>query len=54
MSTERSFIKLSLLTIFALMVLNLANPANSQVVCSLDELVRELYDDIIDNGIIFK
>jgi hypothetical protein len=23
---------------------------NSQVVCSLDELIRELYEDIIDNG----
>ena len=22
----------------------------SQVVCSLDELIRELYEDIIDNG----
>lgn len=24
--------------------------SNSQVVCSLDELVREIYEDIIDNG----
>lgn len=23
---------------------------NSQIVCSLDELIRELYDDLIDNG----
>ena len=43
-------VKLSLLTIFAIFVLNLASTTNAQVVCSLDELTRELYDDIIDNG----
>ena len=50
MSTQRSFIKMSLLTIFTILVLNLASTTNAQVVCSLDELIRELYDDIIDNG----
>jgi hypothetical protein len=50
MSTQRSLIKLSLLTIFTILVLNLASTTNAQVVCSLDELIRELYDDIIDNG----
>ena len=50
MSTKRSFLKISLLTIFMILVLNLASNTNSQVVCSLDELIRELYDDIVDNG----
>jgi len=50
MSTQRSLIKMSLLTIFTILVLNLASTTNAQVVCSLDELIRELYDDIIDNG----
>ena len=49
-TTQRSLLKMSLLTIFAILFLNLASNTNAQVVCSLDELIRELYDDIVDNG----
>lgn len=56
MSIQRSLIKFSLFSIFTILALNLASSTNAQVVCSLDELIRELYDDIIDNGnfLLFK
>ena len=50
MSFQRSLIKVILLSIFSLQLFNLPSKANSQVVCSLDELIRELYEDISDNG----
>lgn len=50
MSIERSLIKMSLLTIMTILILNLATTTNSAVVCSLDELIKELYEDISDNG----
>jgi len=42
---KRSVLILSLITLSLFI-----NSAFSQVVCSQDELVRELYEDIIDNG----
>jgi hypothetical protein len=50
MSIERSLIKMSIMTIMTILILNLASSTNSAVVCSLDELIKELYEDIIDNG----
>ena len=48
MNLKRSVLKLLTLAL-VLVLLNL--PGNSaQVVCSEDELIRELYEDIIDNG----
>ena len=50
MSYKRSFIKFTFLTIAIILLFNLNTIINSQAVCSLDELVKELYEDIVDNG----
>ena len=50
MSYKRSFIKFTFLTIAIILLFNLNTMINSQAVCSLDELVKELYEDIVDNG----
>jgi hypothetical protein len=50
MSIERSFLKMSLYTIMTILILNLTASTNAAVVCSLDELIKELYEDISDNG----
>jgi len=43
------------LTLIAIIAFScLVNFATSQVVCSQDELIKELYEDLIDNGINFK
>src|SRR4051812_34244117 len=42
-----SIFKCSLLLIIFLFT---SNPINSQVVCSLDELITELREDLLDNG----
>ena len=50
MSYKRSLIKFTF-AIFGLILLsNLSTLVNSQAVCSLDELIKELYEDIVDNG----
>jgi hypothetical protein len=55
MSYKRSFLKY---LVFVVGIILLSNPnyfVNTQTVCSLDELIKELYDDIVDNGkIIFE
>jgi len=50
MSYKRSFVKFTVLTIAIIFIFNLNAYVNSQTVCSLDELIKELYEDIIDNG----
>lgn len=47
-----TFIKRSCILIFTVGIICLAliPSATSQVVCSADELIRELYEDLIDNG----
>jgi len=44
---KRSFILISLIAFSCLI-----NFSVSQVVCSQDELIKELYEDLIDNGTI--
>lgn len=46
MSYKRSFIRITIAFIFFAM----NSLVNSQAVCSLDELIKELYEDISDNG----
>ena len=41
--------KCSLIILFFFVISNSIS-VNSQVVCSLDELIREVYEDLIDNG----
>jgi hypothetical protein len=47
MNNKRSWLKI--LTMIAVLFVSLPY-CESQVVCSEDELIRELYEDIIDNG----
>jgi hypothetical protein len=47
---KRSILKLLSLAITVIIVMSYMPMYNSQVVCSADELIRELYEDIIDNG----
>jgi hypothetical protein len=48
MKVKRSLIVLC--GVYFICMLNLISQVESQVVCSEDELVKELYEDIIDNG----
>jgi len=50
MSYKRSFFKFALISIAIILLTNYNTMVNSQVVCSLDELIKELYEDIVDNG----
>ncbi len=50
MSYKRSFIKLTFAIFGFILISNLSTMVNSQSVCSLDELIKELYEDISDNG----
>jgi hypothetical protein len=44
-------IRLLSLVFATIFIFSMMTPtANSQVVCSLDELIKELYEDLIDNG----
>jgi hypothetical protein len=47
---KRSVFQLLSLAITLILVISYIPTTNSQVVCSEDELIRELYEDIIDNG----
>jgi len=50
MSYKRSLIKCTFISIAIIFLFNINSMVNSQVVCSLDELIKELYEDIVDNG----
>lgn len=50
MSFKRSLIKLTFIVFGFILLSNLSSMVNSQAVCSLDELIKELYEDIVDNG----
>lgn len=50
MSYKRSLFKFALISIVFIFLVNIDTMVNSQVVCSLDELIKELYEDIVDNG----
>ena len=43
--------KRSLILVSLVALSFLVNFSTSQVVCSQDELIKELYEDLIDNGI---
>jgi phosphoribosyl-dephospho-CoA transferase len=50
MSYKRSLIKFTIAIFGIILLSNLSTMVNSQAVCSLDELIKELYEDIVDNG----
>lgn len=50
MSYKRSLIKFTFVIFGIILLSNLSTMVNSQAVCSLDELIKELYEDIVDNG----
>jgi len=50
MSYKRSLIKFTFSIFGIILFSNLSTIIKSQAVCSLDELIKELYEDIVDNG----